>query len=189
NALRLAGSLPLLDYGIPRKPDPTLNDFRPDVSVLERYQGTYLSDAGKKLRIASGGSEGLRAFLTESIYPADFNIDFTNSTNVVLRNIAGGQRASFDVDAAGKIKTVILRGEVFRRKSSPPDNSFRAYQSAASPYFFELPESWEVTGEDGGFIAYAGTNEKSSISGTTTEHDVEDWLHSLRQKHPDSNIS
>ncbi len=189
NALRLASGLPLSGYGLPRNPDPTLNEFRPDVSTLEPYQGTYLSDAGKKLRITAGGSEGLRAFLTESIYPADFDVDFINSTNVVLRNISSIQPGSFDIDAAGNVMTVILRGEVFRRQNLRLDNDFRAYRSATPPYFFELPDHWTVTIQDDGFSAYAGSNGEFRISGTTTEHEFEDWLQSLRQKYPDSDIS
>jgi CubicO group peptidase (beta-lactamase class C family) len=189
NALRLASGLPLSDYGIPRGADPTLNEFQPEASSTERYQGTYLSDSGKKLRITAGGSEGLQAYLTESIYPADFDVDFINTTNVVLRNISSNQPASFDIDAAGNVVAANLHGEIFRRQKLRLDDGFRAYRSGTSPYFFELPENWKVTIHDGGFSAYAGNNDESSISGTTTEHEFEDWLQLLRQDYPDSDIS
>jgi len=189
NALRLASGLTMSDYGIPRNPDPTLNEFRPDASAIKPCEGTYLSDSGKKLRITTGGSEGLRAYLTESIYPADFDVDFINSTNVVLRNIAGIQPGSFDIDSAGNVIAVILRGEVFRRQYFRPDDDFRAYRSVTSPYFFELPNQWEVTNQEGGFSAYAGKNGEFRISGTTTELEFEDFLQSLQQEYPNLDIN
>lgn len=189
NALRLANGLPLSDYGIPQVPDPTLNQFQPESFSVQPYQGNYLSDAGKRLRIEAGGSEGLRAFLTESIYPADFDVDFINSTNVVLRNSAGSQPGSFDIDAQGNVKALTLRGEVFQRQELRLDDDFRAYRSATSPYFFELPDHWEVTIKDDGFTAQAGSSGELRIDGTTTSLEFEDWLQSLRQQYPDKEIS
>lgn len=184
NALRLASGLPLSDYGVPRQADPSLNGFLPDASIVDTYTGTYLSDSGRKLRLMSGGSEGLRALLSESIYPADFDVDFVNSTNVVLRNIAGAQSGNVDIDMNGNIMAVNLRGESFRKQSARPDESLRSYRSSSTAYSFELPEQWQVTQMNDGFSASLEADNGYSIVGEATEIGFREWLVLLREKYP-----
>jgi len=149
NALRITRELPLSDFAIPREKDPTLNDYMPKELDVKSYTGTFLSGTGKRMDIKEGGSEGLRAFLSESIYPADFDVDFINDTGFVMRNIMGNTKGYFTRSQEGKVISLSLGGEVFRRKREANPKAVSRYQSDSGSYAFELPKAWTIkfTGE------------------------------------------
>ena len=178
NALRIVNGLPLSDYGIPREKDPTLNNYRPDHD-LATHVGTYLSDSGSRLDISVGGSEGLQAFLVESIYPADFDVDFVNQTNFVLRNIAGTRQGYFVQVDTGVVTEVSVGGQPFRRKREMDTDRFQTHQAGSPAISFQLPADWRLQEQDNGFTASAGHKPAQWLEGEITDGSFDDWLGSI----------
>jgi CubicO group peptidase (beta-lactamase class C family) len=181
NALRIVNELPLSDYGIPREKDPTLNDYRPEPELLA-HTGTYLSDSGSRLDISAGGSEGLQAFLVESIYPADFDVDFVNQTNFVLRNIAGTKNGYFVQTGTGVVTEVNVGGQPFRRKREMDGDRFQTHQAGSPAISFQLPVDWRVDDQEHGFMASAGGEATQWLVGEVTTDTFDGWLGSIEQK-------
>jgi CubicO group peptidase (beta-lactamase class C family) len=173
--LRLWSGQPPSEFGIPRVTDDTLNDFVPDPETLTPLLGVYVSPSGKRMDIRRGGTEGLHAFVSDGIYPDDFDVDFANSTNVVLRNIMEAKSAYFMPDRAGNISSIRFEGEEFRRKSQVEDDSLRTFTSESSGVRFQLPMEWNVAWQERGFSAAAGEYE---LSGSLIDLEFSEWLES-----------
>lgn len=116
NALQIAKSLPLSDYGIPKDKDPTLNDFIPKNLDVKKYMGTFFSDKKNQMIIKAGGTEGLQVFTSGGVYQADYDVDFINDTDFVMRNITSNTKGSFTQSENGQITSVNLGREVYNRK-------------------------------------------------------------------------
>ena len=116
NALQIAKGMPLADYGIPGDKDPTLNEFMPKKRDLEKYMGRFLSEQKNQMVIKSGGTEGLQAFTSGGVYQADYDVDFINDTDFVMRNIKSRTQGSFTQSENGEITAVTLGTEVYNRQ-------------------------------------------------------------------------
>ena len=169
--LRLALGQPESEFGIPRQSDPTLNDYTPSESVAN-LEGAYISASGKRLDLRTGGSEGLQAFLTSGIYPQDFDVDFVNSTNVILRNIQEIHNGSFMKDREGNISSLLYDGDIFRRKSES-QVAMQQFRSEQLNVKFGLPEGWVVAWSVGGFEA---SNGDLSLFGKRIDLEFNEWL-------------
>jgi CubicO group peptidase (beta-lactamase class C family) len=151
--LRLLLDLPPSEFAIPRQPDPTINDFKPESGQLVPFIGAYVSPNGRRLDVQAGGSEGLQGFLSDGLYPADFDVDFVNSTNVMLRNIRESKPGTFTVDAAGKVSSFRMDDETFGRKAEVAEGSMQSFESSALGLNFQLPKGWTLQWEENGFEA------------------------------------
>ena len=170
--LRIAAGLEPNDFGLPRQPDPTLNDFVPAAEQAEALLGTYVTASGRRLDLRPGGSEGLHAFQSDGIYPADFDVDFVNSSNIILRNIMESFRGSFQTDASGAVASLTFNGETYGRRLPPDTEGMRPHRSDASPFTFALPEAWKVQWRQDGFVASAGDRQ---IEGRRVAEDFDSW--------------
>jgi CubicO group peptidase (beta-lactamase class C family) len=173
--LRLWNGQPPSEFGIPRVADDTLNEFVPEPDAVAPLLGVYVSPSGKRMDIRPGGSEGLHAFVTDGIYPDDFDVDFANSTNVVLRNIMEAKYAYFMPDSTGNISAIQFEGEEFRRKSQAADDSLQTFVSESSGVSFQLPLDWRVEWQADGFRATGGDY---VLSGALIDQEFSEWLES-----------
>ncbi len=170
--LRLASDLPPSEFGIPRQSDPTINDFVPPRDSVAPLIGAYITASGKRLDIEAGGSEGLHAFLTDGIYPVDFDVDFVNSTNVIMRNIKDAKNGTFVTDRSGNISTIRFDGDLFRRKSESA-KALQPFESEQLNISFGLPQDWQLQWTDGGFKA---SNGPYTLSGRRIGQEFNDWM-------------
>jgi CubicO group peptidase (beta-lactamase class C family) len=152
--LRLLLDLPPSEFGIPRQADPTINDFRLEPGQLAQFVGAYVSPNGRRLDVRTGGSEGLQGFLSDGVYPADFDLDFVNSTNVILRNLRESKPGNFTVDPSGKVTAFRMEGETFGRKAEFAEGSMQGFESASLGLSFQLPKGWSLEWNDTGFQAH-----------------------------------
>ncbi|MBW2368412.1 MAG: beta-lactamase family protein [Deltaproteobacteria bacterium] len=189
NALRIVKGLPLSDFAIPREKDPTLNDYVPEALDTMAHTGTFLSDSGKRMNIEAGGSEGLRAFLIESIYPADFDVDFVNDTGFVMRNILGSTQGYFTRSEAGRVISLAFGGEVFRRKKETNPDAVHRYPSDSGAYAFALPKSWRVDWNGEHFTGNMVGKADYTFQGGPIADSYETWRAGLTSKTDDGDLA
>ena len=170
--LRLALDQAPSDFGIPRESDSTANDYVPAANYVAALTGAYIAESGRRLDIRPGGSEGLHAFLTDGIYPVDFDVDFVNSTNVIMRNIMDAKNGTFATDRLGKVGAIRFDGDVFRRKSDSAVK-LQPFESEQMKISFGLPVDWHLNWTEAGFVAGNG---RYTLSGERIEEEFNDWL-------------
>jgi CubicO group peptidase (beta-lactamase class C family) len=188
NALRILKNLPLSNFGVPRQSDPTLNNYLAVKENTEKFLGIYLAKSGKRLDIKPGGSEGLKLYFMESIYPADFDVDFVNESNFIARNIAANYSGYFTANAQGEVQAINFSGEVFRRKNAET-TGMKQYKVKSSGMSFLLPESWQISLGEKGFIAKAQKDNDAELSNTTTKLSYEEWLLQVKQQALQKNVT
>jgi CubicO group peptidase (beta-lactamase class C family) len=181
NALRILKNLPLSNFGVPRQSDPTVNNYLAVKANTEKFHGVYLAKSGKRLDIKPGGSEGLKLYFMESIYPADFDVDFVNESNFIARNIATSYSGYFTANDQGDVQAINFSGEVFRRKNAET-TSMKQYKVKSSGMSFFLPESWQISLGEKGFIAKTKKDNDAELSNTTTKLPYEAWLLKVKQQ-------
>ncbi len=174
NALRILKGKSLSQLAVPREKDPLLNDYIPAGKDFERYYGIYLSDSGRRMRIESGGSEGLKMYLQEGIYPSDYDVDFINDTSFAMRNFAKIQQGYFNYNEDGTVVSINWEGEVFRKKQDIDLQKFTKHQSSDAHFSFALPSGWAVSFQKNGFEASGG--DELSMKGQVTRLGFEDWV-------------
>jgi CubicO group peptidase (beta-lactamase class C family) len=146
NLLHLANGEPLSDFGIPRRRDPTRNDYELPAELVARYQGTFLDPAGNRLDLV--GRDGLlHATLLSGGLETRYTVDFTSEAGLVLRNVSESLRGSCVLSPAGRVTAVVLGGMVaggsFRRMASARgEESWTT--SANRSIAFALPPGWAV---------------------------------------------
>lgn len=153
--LRLLLNLPPSEFAIPRQADPTINDFKPESTQVAQYIGAYVSPNGRRLDVKAGGSEGLQGFMSDGIYPVDYDVDFVNSTNVMLRNLRESKPGTFTVDAAGNVSSFRMDDETFGRKAEVAEGSMQSFGSDSLGISFQLPKGWTMEWTGNGFEAQA----------------------------------
>jgi hypothetical protein len=188
NALRILKNLPLSNFGVPRQSDPTLNNYLAVKENTEKFLGIYLAKSGKRLDIKRGGSEGLKLYFMESIYPADFDVDFVNESNFIARNISANYSGYFTANAQGEVQAINFSGEVFRRKNAET-TGMKQYKVKSSGMSFLLPESWQISLGEKGFIAKAQKDNDAELSNTTTKLSYEEWLLQVKQQALQKNVT
>jgi CubicO group peptidase (beta-lactamase class C family) len=188
NAVRIAQGLPLSNFGIPREEDPTLNDFSPDPTLVVALLGVYLTDSGNRLDLEPGGSEGLRAYLANGIYSPNFDVDFINDTNFVLRNFAEGLRGTYVGDREGAVSSLTIAGESYRKKPASRNDNLRAFESTGLGLSFSLPKSWTLDWVDKGFTAHGDDRSGLVLGGGPSAMTYHEWLASMDRR-PDGQTS
>jgi CubicO group peptidase (beta-lactamase class C family) len=181
NALRSLKGLPVSNFGVPRQAEPTINHYLASQLNPEKFEGMYLAKSGQRLDLKSGGSEGLLMSFMESIYPADFDIDFVNESNFIARNIAMNSKGYFTANEQGDIQSVNFHGEIFRRKNTDT-TGMKPYDFKSLNMRFMLPESWTLLLNQGGFIAKSKKHSSAKLSGLMIDLSYDDWLAQLQQQ-------
>ena len=175
NVLRLLRGLPESDFAKPTIADTSLNSFEPDRQQLDAYLGTYLAASGYRIDIQRGGSEGLLAVETEAIYYAEYDVDFVNSSNFVLRNIANHERGYFAKPQAGLVPSLNYKGQVYTRRRQLSGR----YQEHIDPntgLHFALPQGWQLGLANTGFVASSKANPNTSLEVHSLSVDTDNWI-------------
>ena len=131
----------------------------------------------------------MRAFLSESIYPADFDVDFVNDTGFVMRNITGGTKGYFTQSEEGRVISLKLGGEVFRRKRETNPDTVHRYQSDSGAYTFELPKSWTVNWAGEHFSGQKTGEADYTFAGGPIADSYETWRSGLTSKTGSGDLS
>lgn len=182
NVLRFLRGLPPSDFAKPRVADETINSFTPDSSELDAYLGTYLAPSGFRIDIVRGGSEGLLALSTEAVYYAEYDVDFANSSNFVLRNIANHHNGFFARPEAGKVPSLRFQGQTYLRKRPLPER-YQARSHAPSGLQYVLPETWLERADADGFIASTIDSDDTSLELRILPSDPDDWIETYSARH------
>jgi CubicO group peptidase (beta-lactamase class C family) len=155
NLLRLAQGLPLSDFGLPTRPDPTANDYELPAEQRSKFVGTYVSQGGFKARIRLDGE---RLILTTGSLDLDYEyeLDFASPSTAVLRNISGGTMTRFLMTPAGDVTGVDggLIGGVHRRLDEDALRRLQEVRSSDGAIFFRLPKTWQVESAVGRITAH-----------------------------------
>ncbi|PCI52743.1 MAG: hypothetical protein COB36_14440 [Alphaproteobacteria bacterium] len=188
NVLRVLKGLSLSQYAVPREADPLLNNYLAKMDGLDRYHGIYLSDSGKRMKLETGGSEGLQMFLQEDIYPSDYDVDFINSTSFVMRNFANNQRGYFAYNEDGTVASLIWGSETFRKKQKMDVKKYQKHHSDNAGISFVLPLRWSVIWRDNHFEASVSDTSDLHLEGKITTSLYEDWLNQMQTENGSGDI-
>jgi CubicO group peptidase (beta-lactamase class C family) len=152
NALHLACGESPSEFGVPRKPDPTLNDYRPPRELMLKYAGTYVSQAGNaRIHIAPyPAGDGLSAETVSAYVRTEELVDFRDESLFVLRSVRGGRRGLFRKLPDGEVVGLQLGGQKFRRVSRATPDGYQVVRSADARSLV-LPAGWSVDWQGGNF--------------------------------------
>ncbi len=193
NAFQLLENEKFTNIGIPRIPDPTLNNYELPESLTQRFTGKYRFAGsgnawdmqGAYMEIFSGPNGQPQAKITRgATLLQHFSLDFTNEANAVSRNIAAPQNVHFKVRPDGSVTGLYFSGAEF--KKLPPDflEKYRLVTLSGSPVSFYFPEAWEVKTQGGSFEAYKKGMPGTSVSGGLTKPELFDFQKLIGKKLP-----
>jgi CubicO group peptidase (beta-lactamase class C family) len=166
NVLHLAGGESPTNFGVPRRPDPTLSNFRPSHELLESCVGRYVSQTGSsrfdfalhadgdRLLSETGGG----ALRTEAL------VDFRDESLFVLRNVRGARRGVLRKLPNGTIIGFQLGAEKFRRVSKSVPQGYHEVR-AKDMRSLVIPLGWEVDWQGPGFTASAPGDRQTVVQG------------------------
>jgi CubicO group peptidase (beta-lactamase class C family) len=154
NVLHMACSESPSEFGVPRKPDETLNDYRPPRELALKCVGTYVSRGGN-IRITVTpypGGDGLRAETVSAYIRTEELVDFRDESLVVLRSVRDGRRGLFRKLPDGEVVGLELGGEKFRRVLKTTPDGYQVVRSPDSRTLV-LPAGWSVDWQGANFTA------------------------------------
>jgi hypothetical protein len=166
NVLHLARGESSTNFGIPRKPDPTLNEFRPSQDFLEKCVGSYVSQTGTArfdLALHPDG-DGLSAETAGGAVRTEALVDFRDESLFVLRNVSGTRRGVLRKLPDGSIVGFQLGGAKFRRASKSVPDGYREVRGKDMRTLV-IPADWEVDWQGPGFTARAPGDRRTVIEG------------------------
>jgi CubicO group peptidase (beta-lactamase class C family) len=189
NALRILRDMPKSTFGVPRQDDPTLNDYVDTLTdqQIQKYLGKYVSKSGKRIDLQEAESQGLQLNLQESIYPANFKIDFVNQTNFIARSIAHSHKGHFIESPDQGVTAIKFLGETYRQKRFNL-HGFKQYEFNKQGMKFKLPESWMVQVKPNGFEARNNETAKQQFFASTTELSYEQFLKKINQQNRNQDL-
>jgi CubicO group peptidase (beta-lactamase class C family) len=172
NVLHLACGESPSEFGVPRKPDETLNDFRPPRELLRKCVGIYVSRAGN-IRITVTpypGGDGLRAETVSAYVRTEELVDFRDESLVVLRSVHGGRRGLFRKLPDGEVVGLQLGGEKFRRVLKTIPDGYQVNRSPDSRTLV-VPAGWSVDWQGADFTAVDPADRRIVVRGGVFKDD------------------
>jgi hypothetical protein len=177
NVLHLLNGRPLSDWGIPRRLDPTRNDYELPAELQARYLGRFLSAGGSVLEVARRG-DGLQATLRAGLRQAQFALDFASASTVVLRHVGGGLVGHFRLTPDGVVTALEVSGApgldgAFRHQLAPDHGRYQVVTSADAAVSFVLPADWTARWSAARFIAQPVDGARQQLQGGWGEQRLE----------------
>lgn len=176
NLLHIANGEKPSSYGIPKRSDPTQNNFGLSSKERERYLGEYRysqgglpwMNFGTSVKVFSNASERLMA----KVYRAndvvgEFEIDLVNPRVAITRNIAAPEEIRFYNSPQGNINTIQWQGKLYEKRKDVDKLNLFAHDLKDSTIIY-LPKNWKFEETKYGFKAYNNTI-KSTIIGLLYE--------------------
>jgi CubicO group peptidase (beta-lactamase class C family) len=166
NVLHLAACESPTNFGVPRSPDPTLNQFRPSRDLLERCVGRYVSQTGaSRLDVAlHPAGDGLFAETGGGALRTEGLIDFRDESLFDLRNVQGARRGLLRKLPDGTVAGFQLGTEKFRRVSKSVPDGYQVVK-ATDMRSLVVPVGWEVDWQGPSFSASAPGDRRTTIDG------------------------
>lgn len=195
NALHLLENEPLTDFGNPRVPDPTLNDYELPLSLRRRLLGTYRfsgqGDArhfqGAKLDVFTGKTGNLEARIQQGKTTLlHFALDFTNEVQAVSRHIGAAQSIRFKVRPDGAVTAVYVGGSAFLKLLPEFLATYQRIERGDVSFF--SPKTWTWTFQNRHFTAVQKDRPELSISGGWITPESVSMKALLRQHFPDHTL-
>ncbi|HEX4072296.1 MAG TPA: serine hydrolase domain-containing protein [Planctomycetaceae bacterium] len=166
NVLHLAGGESLTNFGVPRGPDPTLNNFRPSRGFLEKCVGSYLSETGTgrfDLALHPDG-DGLFAKAAGGAGGGEALVDFRDESLFEFRNVRGTRHGFLRKLPDGSVAGFQLGAEKFRRMRKSVSDGYREVR-AKDMRSLVIPVDWEVDWQGPGFAASKPGDRRTVIEG------------------------
>ena len=152
NILHLASGHCITDFAIPRRPDPTLNNYELPKGHLVNYIGEYRHSKGgdhfvyydKPDMVISSQNGILKSKMTRNDQIINqFELDFISPTLSISRNIASPSQIRFKLDKSGKIKGAFCLGMEFRKIATSGIVQYQ--ESQLGPVTMFAPQEWHKT--------------------------------------------
>ena len=171
NLFQLVENEKLTDFGNPRIPDPTLNNFELPENLKERFTGKYRFAGsagdwvfqGATLEIFTGQNGQLEVQAKQgSEIILHFALDFTNEANAVSRNVEAAQPVHFKVRPDGVVTGLYFSGSEFKKVAPDFLEKYNLVQLEGAAISFYFPKNWQAKKQDNRFEAI-----KKAIPGTS----------------------
>jgi CubicO group peptidase (beta-lactamase class C family) len=166
NILHLASGASPTNFGVPRKPDPTLNKFHPSKDLLDRCVGRYVSQTGTAqfdLALYPDG-DGLTAQTAGGALRTEGLVDFRDESLFDLRNVRGARRGFLRKMPDGTVVGFQLGSEKFRRVSKSVPAGYQEVR-AKDMRSLVVPIGWEVDWQGAGFTASLLGDRRTVVDG------------------------
>ncbi len=166
NVLHLARGESPTNFGVPRKPDPTRNEFRPSKDFLQRCIGRYVSQTGTArfdLALHEDG-DGLVAETAGGALRTEGLVDFRDESIFDLRNVRGARRGLLRKLSDGTVVGFQLGAEKFRRVSKSVPEGYHEVRTNDMRSLV-VPVGWNVDWQGAGFAASAPGDRRTVIDG------------------------
>ena len=180
NLFHLLEDEELTDFGNPRLPDPTLNNYKLPDSLKQRFIGEYRFSGGSEayyfqgmnLEIFNDKNEKLEAKARQSNdLIVHFTIDFVNEVNAVSRNIGAPKSILFKVRPDGIVTGLYYSGAEFKKITPAFKERYSLLQFEDHSFYF--PKKWRITKQGEYFKAFKDPNESTSIIGVVEPNKVQ----------------
>ncbi|MCB0634199.1 MAG: hypothetical protein KDD15_30920, partial [Lewinella sp.] len=149
NLFHLIENEKLTDFGRPRIPDPTLNDYQLPQALGEQIIGTYRFSGkgdtrnlqGAELTIFRNQNGALEARINRGETVLNhFEMDFTNKVHAVSRNIGSPIPISIKAKPDGTVTTIYFGNSEFIKLQ--PDFLAKYQQQHIFRFSFYFPKNW-----------------------------------------------
>ncbi len=189
NALNTILAVPRSEFGLPRVPDPSLNNYILEEDQKTSYCGNYLMETGgyswmfnsALIQINQNNAKELEAKAILGNKTIEyFELDFITPVNAVSRNIGLPHNIHFKVSPKGRVLGMSLKGSYFRKVVTTSFERFVTLHSYDSSFAFMVSDSWQsewkdelLMGNNGECSFIAGwETPKGIISNKLSEHET-----------------
>ncbi|MCK5135583.1 MAG: beta-lactamase family protein [Bacteroidales bacterium] len=186
------------DFGTPRIPDPTLNDYQLPDSLKQRFEGVY--------RYAGSGGSSFLQNVELQIFPdpdkqlevlakrrkteiMNFTMDFTNEVNAVSRNIGSPQSIHFKVRPDGVVTGLYFSGTEFIKLMPDFMKNYQLLEVGNSLFSFYFPTRWEATIHGDRFRAINTDDPSITVSGGQKTMSIQEIEGLVEEELPNHTVS
>ncbi|CAM2005560.1 serine hydrolase domain-containing protein [Acanthopleuribacter pedis] len=160
NGLHAAMGEPLSDWGKPKRPDPTRNDFEFDEAQRRRFVGRYAARGLGTMQVdVTADEQGVlhAEVVADGQTVKAGRLDFMNSARCVIRGIGSPTTMFWALSRSGEVLSARYNGTRLRRVGeSAPEN--RPEPTHAGRLSLTLAANWSVTTDENAITAQRETN-------------------------------
>ncbi len=197
NLFHLIEKEELTDFGNPRIPDPTINDYVLPNSLKQKIIGEYRyaggengsSFQGMNLEIFSSQNGELEARgIQRDELLLQFSIDFINEANALSRNLGSAKSIHLKIRPDGLVTGLFYSGSEFKKLSPDFREKYQLLKFEDLSVSFFFPKSWTITKQDNQFSAYKESDSSISILAGFDLNNIQNHKEALKNSHHDTHI-